>query len=196
MSVCLHLAKKYHFMHTNDRRKPLLLVPADHDLAVSHGAVLYCRNPGVIRVRKVDGFYGIECSIPFKDGLHEERHAFNSLDNGKKRCDNIFKCFVEDSEEIKADDVFLSTLVPYRQSDQVAYVNFYYSNNSNVQYTTDTDTKQIGLIELEIPNPNNIPREYRTVEITMSFSSTEIKASAQAKYLPESPAVKTVLDFL
>ena len=184
------------FMHTNDRRKTLLLVPADHNMAVSRGAVLYCRNPGLIRARKVDAFYGIWCSIPFKYGVHEESHAFNSPDNGNKRCGNIFSCFVEESEEVKADDVFLTTLTPYKQSDQVAFIEFFHSTNSNVQYTTDTDTKQIGSIELEIPNPNNIPREDRIMEITMSFSSTEIKASARAKYLPESPAVKTVIDFL
>ena len=184
------------FMHTNDRRKMLLLVPADHSMAVSLGAVLYCRNPGIIRARKVDAFYGIGCSIPFEYGVHKESYIWTSPDNGMKWCDNIFKCFVEDSEEVKADDVFLATLTPRKQSDQVAFIEFYYSTNFSVQYTTDTNTKQIGSIELEVPNPNNIPCEDRDMEITMSFSSTEIKASARAKYLPESPAVKTVLDFL
>ena len=184
------------FMHTNDRRKMMLLVPADHDLAVSRGAVLYCRNPGVIRARKVDRFYGIGCSKPFEYGVHKESYAWISPDDGKKLCINIFKCFVEKSEEVKADDVFLTTLTPYKQSIQVERIEFYYSTNSSVQYITDANTKGIGSIELEIPDPSNIPRNDRTIEITMSFSSTEIKASARAKYLPESPAVKTVLDFL
>ena len=184
------------FMHTNDRRKMQLLVPADHDLAVSHGAVLYCRNPGVVRARKVDGFYGIECLTSFKYGVHKESYAWFSPDNGKKFCQYIFKCFVKNGEEIKADDVFLATLVPLRQSDRVTIIPFYYSTNSSVQYTTDANTKRIGSIELAVPNPNNIPREDREMEITMCFSSTEIKASARVKYLPESPAVKTVLDFL
>ena len=184
------------FMHTNDRRKTLLLVPADHNMAVSHGAVLYCRNPGVIRARKVDGFYGIGCSLPFVYGVHEESYIWTSPDDGKKWCDKIFLCFVKDSEEVKADDVFLTTLTPRSQSDQVASIPFYYSTNSSVQYTTDTNTKQIGSIELEISNPQNESREDRAMEITMSFSSTEIKASARAKYLPKSPAVKIILDFL
>ena len=184
------------FMHTNDKRKTLLLVPGDHDMAVSRGAVLYCRNPGVIRARKVNAFYGIGCSIPFEYGVHKESYIWTSPDNGKKYCDNIFKCFVEDSEEVKADDIFLTILNPRMQSDQEATIPFYYSTNSGVQYTTDTDTKQIGSITLKIPNPSNKPCEDREIEITMSFSSTEIKASARAKYLPESPAVKTVLDFL
>ena len=169
------------FMHTNDRRKTLLLVPADHDLAVSRGAVLYCRNPGVIRARKVDAFYGIGCSNPFKYGVHKESYAWTSPDDGKKWCGHIFKCFVEESEEVKADDVFLTTIVPRRQSKQVGHINFYYSTNSIVQYTTDADAKWIGSIKLEIPNPNNIPREDHEMEITMSFSSAEIKASARAK---------------
>ena len=182
------------FMHTEG--KTLLLVPADHNLAVSRGAVLYCRNPSVIRARKMDGFYGIACSEPFEYGVHNESYIWTSPDNGQKYCAHIFLCFVEDSKEVKADDVFLTTRVPSRQSDQVAFIEFYYSTNSNVQYTTDTDTKRIGLIKLEVPNPDNIPQSDRIMEITMSFSSTEIKASARAKYLPESPAVKTVLDFL
>ena len=184
------------FMHIINRKKFAVFVPIDHKLAVSHGAVLYCRNPGAIRARKMDAYYGKSVLIPFKEGVHKQSYAWHRPEDGEKLCDNVFSCSVLQNEEVKVNDVFVSTSVPCSQSNKSVLFEFYRSTNETIQYVTDANTKKIGQLEMELPNPGNVPRTERTLEVTMSFSSTEIQARARALYLPGKPEVKTVLDFL
>ena len=184
------------FMHTINRKKIAVFSPIDHKLAVSRGAVLYCRNPGAIRARKMDAYYGKSVLIPFKEDVHKESYAWHRPEDGEKLCDNVFSCFVLQNEEVKVNDVFVSTSVPSSQSNKSVLFEFYRSTNENIQYVTDANTKKIGRLEMELPNPGNVPRTERTLEVTMSFSSTEIQAHARALYLPGKPEVKTILDFL
>ena len=172
-----------------------LVVPSDHKLAVCKGAVLYGRNPGIITIRKMEASYGIRVSKPFQEGVHEERHAYGDQD-GTKRCGNIFRPFVVQGDRVKANEVFTIKLVPQFHTDTEARIGFYCSTNPNVRYTNDEGTSQIGEIRLSIPNPTHQPVTERIIEITMNFSSTEIKATARASYLNDKPPVSTVLDFL
>ena len=183
---------------TVGEKKLSLLVPSKHTLAVSKGAVMYGLNPGVIKARAVDAAYGIGTYIKFKNGVHKETHRWcDPTDDHAVLCKHVFTAFVLQNEKVKADDVFTSRdLYPIVQSTTQATIKFYRSTNPRVQYTTDDDTKSIGTIELEILNPENLPCEERKMEVTMSFSSTEIKASARASYLLGKPPVKTILDLL
>ena len=194
---------KYVYQYLKDKIKLLLqdtkfnvplIVPTDHMLAVCRGAVLYGRNPGAITMRKMEASYGIRVSKPFKEGEHEECHAYD--DQGTKRCGNIFRPFVVQGDRVKADEVFTITLAPQFQTDTEARIGFYCSTNPDVRYTSDADTSQIGEIKLSIPNPTDQPVTERIIEIAMNLSSTEIKATAQASYLNDKPLVSTVLDFL
>ena len=47
---------------------------------------------------------------------------------------------------------------------------------------------------MNIPNPDNLPREKRLVELTMDFSHTEIQV--RARYVITGEEVKVVADFL
>ena len=171
-----------------------LVVPTDHTLAVCRGAVLYGRNPGIITIRKMEASYGIRVSKPFQEEVHEERHAYNN--QGTKQCGNIFRPFVVQGDKVKANEVFTIKLVPQFHTDTEARIEFYCSTNPNVQYTKDEGTRQIGEIKLSIPNPTDQPVTERIMEVTMNFSSTEIKATARALYLNDRPPVSAVLDFL
>ena len=70
--------------------------------------------------------------------------------------------------------------------------------NLGVQYIRDKsgkmNVKKVGELAIDIPNPNNLPRSERTVDITMDFSGTEVQA--KAKYRVNGNEVKTVCDFL
>ena len=67
-----------------------------------------------------------------------------------------------------------------------------------VHYTVDKNRKStvttIGQLVIDIPNPDNLPREKRTVDVTMDFSGTEIQA--KATYCATGEEFKTVCDFL
>ena len=193
---------KYVYQYLKDKTELLLqdtnvplIVPTDHTLAVCKGAVLYGRNPGAITIRKMEASYGIRVSKPFQKGVHEECHAYDDQD-GTKRCGNIFRPFVVQGDRVKANEVFTIKLVPQFHTDTEARIEFYCSTNPNVQYTKDEGTRQIGEIKLSIPNPTDQLVTERIIEVTMNFSSTEIKATARALYLNDRPPVSAVLDFL
>uniref|UniRef100_A0A1X7TGZ0 Uncharacterized protein n=1 Tax=Amphimedon queenslandica TaxID=400682 RepID=A0A1X7TGZ0_AMPQE len=67
-----------------------------------------------------------------------------------------------------------------------------------VQHTVDKEGKptvcKIGELILDIPNPENLPRNERAYDVFMDFSGTEIQARAQ--YSITGKEVKTVCDFL
>ena len=67
-----------------------------------------------------------------------------------------------------------------------------------VEYIKDKYGKmnvtKIGELVMDIPNPDNLPREKRVFDVTMDFTGTEIQA--KAKYHVNGNEVKTVCDFL
>ena len=77
-------------------------------------------------------------------------------------------------------------------------LTIYTTPNLGVQYVKDEQGKatvrKIGELEIDIPNPDNLPRVERIVDVIMDFSSTEIQA--KAKYRVNEQEVKTVCDFL
>ena len=177
-----------------------VVVPKLHTLAVSKGAVLYCLNPASIIARRMGASYGICCSEPFKEGVHDEHYAYLDNDDGQKRCKYVFLVFVKKGEKVAITDQFVNTIIPHDSKDTDSTFAFYSTDRDNVQYIVDEhgnyNVKQIGTLTLDTPNPNNIPKWKRTMEVRMDFSSTEIKVQARATYLPGNPSIKAVLDFL
>ena len=182
-------------------RTPFLIVPKDHTLAVSQGAVLYRRNLACIKARRMDATYGIGCTQRFNNGIHDEHYAQFDPDDHSKLCGNVFLVFVKNGERVTITDRFVGTLTPHSQKDTTTTFMFYRTTKDNVQYIKDKrgkyNVEKIGFLTLtNLTNPNRLPKHQRTMEVTMNFSSTEIKVQAQATYLPDRPSVKAVFDFL
>ena len=177
-----------------------VVVPKLHTLAVSLGAVLYRRNPEIIKARRMDACYGIGCSYPFDSKIHDEAYAYRDPDTRQKRCQNVFGVFVKKGQKVEMTDRFVEILIPYRQTIVQATFNFYTTTDLSIKYTVDkrgrSNLSQIGSLTLDCPNPNILDKKDRKMEVTMDFSSTEIKVQARALYLPRQPSVKAVLDFL
>lgn len=173
------------------------LVPDSYMVAVSQGAVHYCRQPDIITSRTMDATYGLNIGVRFKQGKHEEEKSFFvDEEEPVKYCKDVFQPFVFQGEKVKLDEVFTANLIPLSQAHKTVAFRFYCSTNPNLRYVTDKDTHYLGEISLETQNPEDLPNSERCLDVTMSFSSTEITAYAQAMYLPNQPYVKTVLDFL
>ena len=177
-----------------------VVVPAQYTLAVSLGAVKYCRNPVIIKARRMDASYGIgDCQV-FDDKIHDETYAYLDPDDGTKRCRDLFDAFVKKGQKVEITDSFKRTLIPYSQANVKETLNFYTTTDLSIKYTVDKHGKKnlekIGSLTLDCPNPNNLEKKDREMEVTMDFSSTEIKVQARALYLPGQPPVKVILDFL
>ena len=173
-----------------------IVCPVQPDLAVVTGAVMWRKDPSIIQSRVADATYGVAVLIAFNPSIHDEHYKYVDED-GVQCCDNVFKVFVLKGEEIK-DGVYKTTQIPGSQSSTKITIPIYCTGDDGVQYIRDKEGKHtvgtIGELVLDIPNPDNVPRNEREFDIFMDFSGTEIQARAQ--YRITGKEVKTVCDFL
>ena len=173
-----------------------VVCPQLSDLAVVHGAVMWRKDPTIIQSRAADATYGIAIGPVFNPSVHDEHYKYFDED-GILHCDNIFSVFVLKGEMIN-DEVYKTTGIPTHQRETKKCIDIYSTTDDGVQYVVDKEGKptvcKIGQLVLDIPNPNNVPRKDRKIDIFMDFSGTEIKARAQ--YCITGEEVKIVCDFL
>ena len=176
-----------------------IVVPPSPNLAVVNGAVLWRKNPKNIKARRIDATYGTVVSISFDEAEHDRHYRFLNEETKCWRCNDVFDVFIEKGELATSSDVFIeSGVTPSSQKLESMCFPIYTTPNIGTQYVRDKDGKytvtQIGQLIIDIPNPDNLPREQRSVDIRMSFSGTELQASA--KYSVTGNEVNTVCDFL
>ena len=173
-----------------------IVCPEQPGLAVVSGAVMWRKDPNIIQSRVADATYGTGVGPVFNPAIHDEHYRYLDED-GEQRCHNVFEVFVLKGEVIK-DEVYKDTQIPYSQKNTQVCITIYSTTDDGVQYTKDKNGKitvrKIGELVLDIPNPDNIPRYKRDIDIFMDFSGTEIQARAQYRITGEE--VKTVCDFL
>uniref|UniRef100_A0A1X7TRL4 VWFA domain-containing protein n=1 Tax=Amphimedon queenslandica TaxID=400682 RepID=A0A1X7TRL4_AMPQE len=175
-----------------------VIVPPTPQLAVATGAAIWRKNPEKIKARRSDATYGIGATQSFEDDKHDEYYKFYNEEQEKYKCDSIFSVFLEKGELAKSDEVITASSRPSRQRNTTMKLQIYSTPDLGIQYIKDKNGKstvtKIGQIVIDIPNPDNLPREKRLVDVTMDFSGTEIQA--KAKYRVTGEEVKTVCDFL
>ncbi|XP_011408792.1 PREDICTED: heat shock 70 kDa protein 12A-like [Amphimedon queenslandica] len=185
-------------VYSSKGRQCTVLVPPDPHLAVATGAVMWRKNPDIVKARRSDATYGIGICIVFDPNLHDEHYKYYDEEDGLYRCDNVFSVFLEKGELTKADEAITIGLVPFKQSNTQSLIEIYCTPDLGVQYIADKNgteiVTKIGQLLIDIPNPDNLPKYQRKIDITMYFSDTEIQA--KAKYCVNGKEVKTVCDFL
>ena len=173
-----------------------IVCPVQPDLAVVSGAVMWRKDPNIIQSRVADATYGTGVTDVFNPSIHDEHYKYLNED-GEQRCGRVFKVFVLKGEEIK-DEVYKDTRIPRYQRLTQVNIPIYCTTDDGVQYTKDKEgeltVRKIGELILDIPNPDNVPRNKRKYDIFIDFSGTEIQARAQ--YSITGQEVKTVCDFL
>ena len=176
-----------------------VFVPKDHKLAVAQGAVHYRLKPDMIRSRIMDASYGTDFAPEFNPLLHD--HHYGGLDHtGTPRVKDVYMRYVEVGEQISSDEVVTGELAPINNSATEMKICIYSSFDKGVKYISTPDgnpapsVRKIGELRVDIPNPDNLPREKRGVELTMDFSHTEIQV--RARYVVTGEEVKVVADFL
>ena len=176
-----------------------IIVPKDHKLAVAQGAVKYSLKPDIIHSRTIDATYGT-CICPrFDANIHDAMYTI--MDHvGTIRTRDVYLRYVEKDDQISSDIVVTAQLKPVYNWATSMKIRIYSSFEKGVKYITtpsgnsNPSIRKIGEITLEMPNPDNLPREKRLVELTMDFSRTEIQVRAQ--YLVTGEEIKVAVDFL
>ena len=179
-------------------RSCTVLVPPTPHLAVATGAAMWRKNPEKIKARRSDATYGIGVTATFDDDRHDEHYKFYNEEQQKHMCSDVFDVFLEKGELAKADEVITASITPARQSQTSMRFRIYSTPDLGVQYIEDKNGRSnvttIGQLVIDVPNPDNLPKNVRIVDIMMDFSGTEIQA--KAKYRVTGKEVKTVCDFL
>ena len=184
------------------------ITPEDRIHAVAKGAAIMSKNPLVLNARRVDATYGIETSIPFEEGKHEEKYRMcASVEGEPDMCSNIFTTFVEKGDVVTPYDVYMMTFTPERKNQRYMKVLIYTSPEKDVWYTTgkrpgsgessDTweDVHMIG--ELYVPFravEGDESIEDQIVDVMFDFSGAEIKVSGFHR--KSDTEVRVVLSFL
>ena len=175
-----------------------VFIPSSPQLAVATGAVMWCRNPEKIKARRSDATYGIETNITFDPDKHDEYYKYYDDEDSCYRCRFFFHVFLEKGKLANKDEVITTAVLPASQSSTQITITIYSTSDLGVQYVVDKNGKstvtEIGRLVIDIPNPDNLLREKRIIDVTMDFSGTEIQA--KAKYRVTGKEVKTVCDFL
>lgn len=174
-----------------------IIVPKEHIVAIASGAVIWRENPHLITSRRADATYGISVSKPFREGVHDPHYLFVNGE-GEKRCNKVFEVYLEKGEVVLTGQVFTNTITPSRQNLTTMTFDLYCTPSIGVQYVADKNgdptVSKIGHLAIDIPNPDNLARRERKVELTWDFSSTEIRV--RARYLVTGMEVKCIADFL
>ena len=176
-----------------------VLVPKEHSLAVTLGAVKYRLKPDIIRSRRMDASYGTE-TAPVYNSMRHRPSSMITDTNGTVRSDHVYFYYVEKEEQISSDEIVTCELNPVYNHVTEMIISIYSSKKIDIEYTTtpdgnpDPSVRKIGELCIDIPNPDNLPREERRVELTMDFSHTEIQV--RARYVVTGEEVKAVVDFL
>ena len=176
-----------------------IVVPNEHKLAVAHGAVKYRLKPDMIHSRTMDASYGTDFAPTFNPLIHDTSYV--GMDRtGTLRVKDVYMKYVEKGEQMSSEEVVTAELVPINNETTTMNICLYSSFEKGVKYITTPDgnpnpsIRKIGELNVDMPNPDNLPREKRQVELTMDFSHTEIQI--RARYLVTGEEVKVVADFL
>ena len=173
-----------------------IVCPQHPDLAVVSGAVMWRKDPSIIQSRVADATYGTAVAQVFNPSMHN-KHYKCAGEGGVQLCNNVFEAFILKGEVVQ-NEVYKDTFIPRYQSQTQQSIPIYSTTDNGVQYVVDKKGKltvrKVGELILDVPNPDNIPRDKRNFDIFMDFSGTEIQARAQYSITGEE--VKTVCDFL
>ena len=172
-----------------------IIVPTSPKLAIAQGAVMWRKDPSVIKARRADATYGTDVAQPFDPLIHDLHYCGMHKETNQVLCGDIFDIFIQKGEIVKSNEVFVSEIATGETS---AVLDILSCQERGVRYVKDKEGKptvtKVGELVIDTPNPDNLPLHERKVEVSMMFSETEIQA--KAKYLLTGEEVKTVCDFL
>ena len=178
------------------------IIPTAPDFAVVRGAVLFRRNPEMVRARKVDATYGVEGNGDFDPSIHDPEYKWKN-DDGEWRCKNIFNTVVERGDLVGTDTVFSRTFHPAQHQQKRVRIKIFSSPEKDVWYTTGrrgkgsrtlqpVTVRKIG--EFVVDMPILTGDKSRAIDVTFDFSHTEIQVKGYD--CTSRNEVKVVLDFL
>ena len=178
------------------------ITPIEPNFAVVRGAVLFRKNPDIIRARKVDATYGIRTNTLFNPLIHDPEYKWIN-DDGEEKCSEIFCTVVERGDLVCTEEVFSMFFGPAMHQQTSVRFAIYSTLEKDVWYTTGkrgkgsrvmapVEIRKIGQFVVQMPVLTG--DKNRTVDVTFDFSHTEIQVKGYDR--TSENEVKVALDFL
>lgn len=151
--------------------KKVVINPAEANLAVLKGAVIFGHKPATITERLSPRYYGIATDVPFQTGIHPEKLKMNS--HGMDVCTDVFKCMIKKNAPLtRIQETF--TLSAYK-----IFGNIEVYESDELQ-TYCTDCRMLGKVVLDIED-YTFQDKRREVDVSLEFGSTELYVIARDK---------------
>ncbi|KAK3576503.1 hypothetical protein CHS0354_034178 [Potamilus streckersoni] len=153
-----------------------ITVPEEAATAVLRGAILYGRDPSVIKSRICKFTYGFDWSEEYNPMIHPRDKRIDTDDG--PYCSDIFKKLVEVGQEVNvghcSDET--ETFVTYKSQERIAFP-FYKSTQKSPRFVTDEGCTHIGTLYMDVPYSREGVN--RSVFIQVQFGGTEITAKVR-----------------
>ena len=172
-------------------RSVKVIIPKEAATAVLRGAVCFGHNPSVVTERVLKYTYGVRCNIPYKDGIHPKSKLVQMYRGA--RCDFVFDKHVTRGQSVTVGESQSERRYSPSFNDQsIMHIWFYASAMTDPDFVDDPGCERIAILDLDISHvPGNLDRE---VYLSLTFSDTEIKATARIEETGEE--ITTRFDFL
>jgi len=153
-----------------------LIVPEEAGLVVLKGAVVFGHHPSAIQTRVCKHTYGIELNPLFSDIHHDNHRKFES--NGRFYCKDVFDKHVEIGQKLNYGEPQSDRMyAPLTSTQEHVDVVVYASSERQPTYVTDKGCTQVGKFTINVRDMS-VPLSMRTLNVTLTFSGTEIEVSA------------------
>ena len=173
-SPMLQQAVKKEFRHLK------VIVPREASSSILRGAVAFGHNPKSITQRVMPKTYGIDSTRTFREGLDPEH--LKRIRNGEERCHKCFSKHVEIGQSVNVGEPQVEKVYKYFIKNQNEMTIAVYASNLKDPKYTDQGCDCIGEFTVDVSNlPDDLPREDKNVFVSLTFSGTEITASARVE---------------
>ena len=89
-----------------------VIVRTSPELAIARRAVMWRKNPDIMKPRRLDATYGIAVTAPFDVKKHDSHHRFYNEKQQHFKCQNVFKVLLQKGQGVTANKVFTATIIP------------------------------------------------------------------------------------
>ena len=157
-----------------------VIVPREASSSILRGAVAFGHNPKSITQRVLTKTFGIQATEKFEEGVHPEH--LRKTQHGRERCRCIFSKHVEIGQSVNVGEPQVETFYrPVGETQEKINFPIYTSKLKDPKYT-DQGCDLIGKFTVDISNlPDDLPREDKKVFVSLTFSGTEITATARVE---------------
>ncbi|KAK2840493.1 hypothetical protein Q5P01_014233 [Channa striata] len=167
-----------------------VLCPIQAQEAIMKGAVMFGRNPAVVKTRKSAFTYGLSVSERFDESRHKTFKKYSNKDGDW--CADVFMKLVEIDEDVGWDETRKHILYPDKNNQTVMKMSFYRTERKAPKYVDEWGIEEVCLFVVNMPDTKGGMN--RQVKLELRFGSTEITATGTDKASGSTKSIK--MDFM